>query len=378
MAFYMRIFLKALLLTILLYGGCKSEDNKNGIKLTVQIDYAYHQKVYLQRVPFNEEKKLLLDSAVVQTGRDTLIFYIPEGNQQRLYNITIDSSDINLPVIADSKDIVLHYNFSTKRYWYKNSPASQSLKNFNDTQIVFAKKMRVLKQRIDSLGARNLPKKLLIDRMNTMNTIFFERYKGFADTVKSPAVFLAVYDLIDFGNNMYALDQFINAAGIRFPNDTTIQKLRSSVISFINAFENRLKIGDSIPELVLPDALGTAFSTRALKGKFFFLDIWSTFCQQCIVDNETTRKVKQQFGDRNFEVVSIAIDDQKEQWYHMIQRNNYNWTQLIDQKMWQGAAFKTLRFDSIPYNILVSPKGKVLAKAIPVDSVMSVIAKFVK
>jgi len=77
-------------------------------------------------------------------------------------------------------------------------------------------------------------------------------------------------------------------------------------------------------------------------------------------------------------ITCIAVDDEQEQWHNMITKNNYNWPQLIDVKMWQGPAFKTFRFDSIPYNFLLSPTGKLMAKAIPADSVMIVISKFVK
>jgi hypothetical protein len=39
---------------------------------------------------------------------------------------------------------------------------------------------------------------------------------------------------------------------------------------------------------------------------------------------------------------------------------------------------KTWKFDSIPFNYLVGPDGRILAKAIKPDSVMYVLNKFVK
>jgi len=374
----MKTFQRVFLVMVILFGSCKSDVNRSGKKLTVLVDFAYHQKIYLQRVAFNEEVPLLLDSAVVQTGRDTLSFYIPDGNQQRLYTIAIAQSNIKMPVIADGQDIVLHFNYATKKYWFKNSPASQSLKNFNDTQLALAVHMRLLKKSIDSLVTMHKPVKKLQDSMTNLNTIFFERYQSFADTVKSPAAFLAVYDLVDFGTNTQALQQFINKAGTRFVTDTTLQKLRRSVLAYINAVENHLKIGDTIPELILPDANGATFSINSLKGKYVFINIWSTFCQQCAIYNEAARKAKHQYLNSKFEAVSIALDDQKFKWYQIVQKNNYDWPQLIDQKMWQGSAFYTLRFDSIPYNFLLSPEGRVLAKGISSDSVGVVISKYVQ
>ena len=79
-----------------------------------------------------------------------------------------------------------------------------------------------------------------------------------------------------------------------------------------------------------------------------------------------------------FRMISVALDNQKDTWMVQIRQNNYSWIQLIDEKMWQGTAAKTLKFDSIPFNFLVSPKGIILAKGIKPDSLVYTVAKTVK
>jgi hypothetical protein len=49
---------------------------------------------------------------------------------------------------------------------------------------------------------------------------------------------------------------------------------------------------------------------------------------------------------------------------------------VIDQEMWAGPAARALRFDSIPINFLVAPGGRVVAKAIPPDSLLTVLATY--
>jgi hypothetical protein len=65
-------------------------------------------------------------------------------------------------------------------------------------------------------------------------------------------------------------------------------------------------------------------------------------------------------------------------WTDLITKANYSWPQLIDEKMWRGTAAKTLKFDSIPFNFLVSPQGRILAKAIRPDSLIIVLKKVIQ
>ena len=54
------------------------------------------------------------------------------------------------------------------------------------------------------------------------------------------------------------------------------------------------------------------------------------------------------------------------------------WKQLIDVKLWRGPAVNALKFDSIPFNYLVDPNGKIIAKAIKADSLLTVVSNAVR
>ena len=76
-----------------------------------------------------------------------------------------------------------------------------------------------------------------------------------------------------------------------------------------------------------------------------------------------------------FEIVSVAIDAEKEIWQKQISNEVFKWPQLIDTQMWKGVAVTTLKFDSIPFNFLVSPEGRIINKAIKPDSLLTILAK---
>jgi hypothetical protein len=46
--------------------------------------------------------------------------------------------------------------------------------------------------------------------------------------------------------------------------------------------------------------------------------------------------------------------------------------------MWKGTAVRTLKFDSIPFNFLVDPKGKIIAKALNASNLEKIVQSHLK
>ncbi len=363
---------------ILLFGCDKGKPGAT--KITLYIESAYHKHVLLEQVAMNKEPALLLDSSFVKTGLDTIVLYVPKG-EERLCQLKVEDSRMQVYVITDTKDITVNYNYSTGRYSFEGSPASNSLKTFREGQVVIATQTRDIKAAIDSLKTNHASKKLIDSANHKLDLVlagYFKRNFSFADTVHSPAAFLATYNTVDFDTDYQGLKKFINAAGQRFPNHTGVQALKKSTLDYIAIFEKQYVIGDVLPELILPDQNGKNFSTYSTKGKYLLLDFWATWCDQCIKYAEAKKKLAKLFPANKMEIVSVAIDDNKAVWQNIIAQEKYSWAQLIDEKMWEGVAFKTIKFDSIPYNFLISPEGRIVKKAIKADSMVLVISAILK
>ena len=64
---------------------------------------------------------------------------------------------------------------------------------------------------------------------------------------------------------------------------------------------------------------------------------------------------------KGFEVIGISFDNKQEPWLAAIKRLNMTWPQLSDLKGWKSLAAVTFGINSIPANILVDPKGRIVA-----------------
>jgi len=326
-------------------GGCHSQPHT---RVVVRIQSGHGQKLYLSPIPYGNEKGGAIDSAIVEDMTRDIVFNI--SGEEHLYKLSFAHSGVKFIFINDVPELSIAGNFLTTKYEVQHSPASAGLHRFQLEQAQLAQKTS-----------------------DSAFTAIAIRYRNFADTVKSPAAFMAVYDLIEFGRDYAAQSRFISAAAARFPSNPEIRLLQEDVKAFIKIMEEEFQPGEQLPSITLPDAEGHPFSTASLKGKCYLIDFWSTWCPQCLAYGSAKMELRKLFPTERFEIVSVAIDAETEDWEKEIHRQQSRWIQLIDTAMWQGVAVRTLKFDSIPFNFLVDPQGHILKKGIPPDSLVAAV-----
>ena len=69
----------------------------------------------------------------------------------------------------------------------------------------------------------------------------------------------------------------------------------------------------------------------------------------------------EKYHDKGFEVVGVSFDQKKDPWIKAVQQMGMRWPQMSDLKGWKCAAAETYGVASIPSNVLVDPKGKIIA-----------------
>jgi thiol-disulfide isomerase/thioredoxin len=366
-------------LGFLLTISCNQKDAKT--KITFRIHNAKGHKIYLQPISFAGETEQILDSAIINKEDVTITFNIP-ALEERPYKLRVKDSPLDIFFINDASEIIIEANtLNPKNFSVQHSPATISVRKFLDNQ----KKLTEQVQKKFELSGNEKTKgksvqlnDSMLQEKNRIVSEFFQQYINYADTVSSPGAFLYIYNNVDFGKNYPGLKKFILKAAARFPSSKPVQHLKNETLDYLKTFEIEYNVGDYLPELHLPDQHGQEFSTSSLKSKYVFMDFWSTWCDACLKYDMPKAAAHKIFPTDKFQIVSIALDSEKDAWKHYIETKNYNWVQLIDEKMWQGATLKTYRIDSIPFNFLLNPEGKIIFKAIKPDSLMSVLSKLIK
>ncbi|WP_287721120.1 thioredoxin family protein [Barnesiella sp.] len=73
------------------------------------------------------------------------------------------------------------------------------------------------------------------------------------------------------------------------------------------------------------------------------------------------KQLFERYDKRQFSIVGISFDTNREEWKEYIQKNQIKWAQLIDQKGWESTAILTYAIQGIPHLILLGPDGKIIA-----------------
>jgi peroxiredoxin len=123
-------------------------------------------------------------------------------------------------------------------------------------------------------------------------------------------------------------------------------------------------IGNYAMDFTQNDTLGKPVSLSSFRGKYVLVDFWASWCGPCRRENPNVVKVFNKFSDKNFTILSVSLDrpDAKDKWLYAIHKDGLTWTHVSDLKYWDNAVAKKYGIRAIPQNLLLDPKGKIIAK----------------
>ena len=68
---------------------------------------------------------------------------------------------------------------------------------------------------------------------------------------------------------------------------------------------------------------GSKFSFEEVKGKVLLLDFWATWCGPCRKDHPIVEEIYKNIDDPNFEIITISIDKNFEEWNKFFKNNHW-------------------------------------------------------
>jgi len=327
------------------------------------------KKVYLQEIPFQGSNPVLLDSAELdKKGGFTLRAM---GKEEGIYRFIMENGPAVF-VVNDSKHISLDIDVKNFRaYKTKGSDATESLHTlFEDYSKKYAELMMVFQQ-MDTLmksttpGNDSLKTVLMLQRdqyINNLNDVV----RNFIKKSKSPAATFYAIEMASQGLQPEEIKQMVVTAANKYKDHNGLAKLKAQFTTQQKPQEQQTAptyalTNKPAPNLTMNDVNGKAISISSFKGKYVLVDFWASWCKPCRQENPNVVAAYNKFKTKNFTILGVSLDEDKQSWIDAIKADGLNWPQMSDLKQWESAAVPTYGIEGIPFNVLIDPTGTIIA-----------------
>ncbi len=334
----------------LFFLGCQ---NKEEFVIEAKFDFSKSKRVYLAEL---DGKQIIpLDSAILPNDGAFKFKTKPVG--LKFYVIVCDAFQaVVLAEKGTTAFLKVDLRDTTGNYTQYGNEENKNLFSLNEIRLKGTNKMRNLM--IQSNGAKTATDTLnIIQKGEQIQQGFKDQIVAFIQ--HNPNSFACFYALnfLDPDRDFPVYKTLSENAGVHFKGNAVADSITKLVKDGLST-----AIGQEAPEIKLPDPKGVYQSTHSLRGKYVMLDFWASWCGPCRGANPGNLKIYNAYKDKGFTIFGVSLDKDKEEWVKGIKDDNLPWVQVSELKYWDSEVVSTFHLTSIPHNIILDPKGIIIAK----------------
>jgi peroxiredoxin len=369
--------MKRILLVITLLASlvaCDQKDDNGMFTVNGNLKNTEDQKIFLEQLFFSEKNPEVLDTAEIKNGKFTIA---AKASEEGLYRLRFEKQEIGYIFINDKSTI--DFKADVKDLTLQgpdfNSPANKAFKKFIVGVDEKQKGLTSLSTEIDSLKTIKKNDSAVQVKTLQLNTEIsgFKNYIVKAiDKETNPVV--AMFALgYTRGIEPSELKTVVPNLAKRFPkhagiagiitqyNQMMVKKDEPAAHKATPQAAGKIAVGYAAPDFTMADTEGKPISLSSFKGKYVLLDFWASWCGPCRGENPNVVANYNKYKAKNFTVLGVSLDEDKAAWLGAIKKDNLTWTHVSDLKGWSNAVAKVYGVESIPFNALLDPNGKIIA-----------------
>ncbi len=222
--------------------------------------------------------------------------------------------------------------------------------------------------------SRNILDRYMQAKSNSDTSLMSKLYDANSDVDKERIIFTRDFVKQNRGSNVaiyiaatqliYSMEaEDLEQISAAFPprlKDSKYLKLLSNQIKALN----QVSIGQPAPNFTLNDVNNHPVRLSDFKGKIVLVDFWASWCKPCREEHPDLITVYQKYKDKQFDILSVSIDEDMTLWKDAVKLDKLSWTQVSDLKGLNNVALKQYGVVKIPSNVLIDKSGIILARNI--------------